>query len=77
MLVIDTYIVSSIALHLQSPNHMRWGIFYKPLPDTPKETRIQLGSWRGYRTKAEAQTSIINFQRRIDNGWRPKQKGGE
>lgn len=77
MIVIDTYIVSSTDQHFQSPNHMRFGLFYKPTPSTPKETRIQLGPWRGYRTRAEAQTSLVNFRRRIDNGWRPKQTGGE
>ena len=73
MLVIDTYIVSSTARHFQSPNHMRFGVFYKRWPDEPKETRLKIGSWRGYRTRAEAQTSLANFQSRIDNGWQPKQ----
>ena len=72
MLVIDTYIVSSTAPHFQSPNHMRFGVFYKRWPDEPKETRLKIGSWRGYRTRTEAQTSLANFQSRIDNGWQPK-----
>lgn len=77
MLIIDTYIVSSTAQHFQAPNHMRFGVFYKRSPDEPKETRLKIGSWRGYRTRAEAQTSLVNFQRRINNGWRPKQTRGE
>lgn len=71
MLVIDTYIVSSTEQHLQSPNHMRFGVFYKPSPDTPFECRLKLGSWGGSRTKSDAQASLVNFRRRIDNGWLP------
>ena len=72
MLVIDTFIVRSTAQHFQSPNHMRFGVFYKRSPDESKETRIKVGSWRGYLTRTEAQTALESFQRRLNTGWRPK-----
>jgi hypothetical protein len=71
MIVIDTYIVSSTDQHFQSPNHMRFGLFYKPTPETPFEQRIKLGCWRGYVTRTEAQQSLNNFQNRMNKGWTP------
>ena len=48
-----------------------FGVFYKPHTNSAIENRVKLGSWRGYRLRSEAQASLINFQRRLDNGWRP------
>jgi|TARA_R100000388_G_C7223076_1_gene150132 transposase len=72
MVVVDTFIVSSAAQHFQAPNHMRFGVFFKRWPAEPKETRLKIGSWRGYRTRVEAQYAATMFEQRMRNGWQPK-----
>ena len=49
-----------------------YGVFYKPHPNSTIEDRIKLGSWRGHRLRGDAEASLRNYQRRIDNGWRPR-----